>query len=149
MSYWDTSALLKLFVMEPDSAVFRRHAADVAGRWSTAEWTRLELWSALRRKEAEGFLRQTEAKGLLADFDAGVNQGDWRTVPDSPRARVEFERVVELCLSQSPPVFIRTLDALHLATALTAGETELVTTDQRLREAALLLGLVIFPPPAP
>lgn len=149
MSYWDTSALLKLFVVENDSATFRHYAAESSGRWVTSEWTRLELWSALRRKEAEGFLPRAQARSLLADFDTGASQGDWKLQPDSPRARLEFERVVEECLSQAPPLFIRTLDALHLATAVTAGETELVTADKRLREAALLFGFALFPPPSP
>ena len=47
-----------------------------------------------------------------------------------------------------PPLFIRTLDAMHHATAIIAGETELVTTDKRLREAASLLGLTLFPLPS-
>ena len=148
MSYWDTSALIKLFVVENDSSMFRNHAAQNSGRWVTSEWTRLELWSGLRRKEAEGFLQQAQARSLLADFDTGVSQGDWKLLPDSPRGHLEFERIVEECLSQAPPLFIRTLDALHLAAAITIGETEVVTTDKRLREAALLFGLSIFPPPS-
>lgn len=42
--------------------------------------------------------------------------------------------------------FIRTNDALHLAAAHCAGETEIVATDKRLREAALALGHALFPP---
>ena len=37
------------------------------------------------------------------------------------------------------------LDALHLATALLYGETEIVATDKRMREAAILLKLTLFP----
>ena len=149
MSYWDTSALVKLFVAESDSPVFRQHASGNAGRWVTADWTRLELWSALRRKEAEGFLQNAEAGSLFADFDAGVEHGDWKVVAVSPRTHAEFERVVEFCLSRLPPLFIRTLDALHLAAASEAGEAEIVSSDKRLREAALLLGFTLFPPPPP
>ena len=147
MSYWDTSALMKLFVTESDALAFRQHAAGGGGKWVTAEWTRLELWSGLRRKEAEGFLQTGEAKSLLMDFDSGVSQGDWKLVADSSQTRAEFELVVEQCLSRIPPVFIRTLDALHLATAHEPGETEIVSSDKRLREAAVLLGFTLFPPP--
>ena len=38
------------------------------------------------------------------------------------------------CYRHAPPVPIRTLDAVHLATARVAGETELVATDRRMRE---------------
>ena len=37
------------------------------------------------------------------------------------------------------------MDALHLAAARVAGETELVATDKKLREAAGLLGFKLFP----
>jgi len=42
-------------------------------------------------------------------------------------------------------VRLRTLDVLHLASARVAGETELVATDQRMRDAARLLGFSLFP----
>ena len=45
----------------------------------------------------------------------------------------------------TPPILLRTLDALHLASARVAGETEIVATDKRLREAAKLLGFALFP----
>ena len=149
MSYWDTAGLVKLYAPEPDSAVFGRHAAFLATPPATGGFSRLELWTVLRRKEAESSLAPGEAKQLLAVFDKHTADGLVRHIPLNERVTVEFERVVETCLSQSPPVFIRTLDALHLAAAITAGETEVVTTDKRLRSAALLLGLTLFPPPAP
>ena len=49
------------------------------------------------------------------------------------------------CYRRTPPLPLRTLDAIHLTAAQTAGETELVATDIRLREAAKLIGLSLFP----
>jgi len=49
------------------------------------------------------------------------------------------------CYRHAPPVPIRTLDALHLASSRAEGQTELVATDKRLRDAAKLLGLSLFP----
>ena len=40
---------------------------------------------------------------------------------------------------------IRGFDAIHLASARISGETEVVATDSRLRDAAKLLGLSVFP----
>ena len=57
----------------------------------------------------------------------------------------EFARVLNACFTQSPPVLIRTLDSIHLASARVANETEIVATDRRLREAAALLGFALFP----
>jgi predicted nucleic acid-binding protein len=50
-----------------------------------------------------------------------------------------------LCYRRTPPILLRTFDAIHLATARAAGETEVVVTDQRMRDAARLLGFVVFP----
>jgi hypothetical protein len=49
------------------------------------------------------------------------------------------------CHSQTPPVFVRTNYALHIASALVAGETEFITADGRQRVAAKLMGLVVLP----
>ena len=45
-----------------------------------------------------------------------------------------------------PKVPLRTLDALHLATADLCHDFPLTTTDGRLRDAAVLLGFQVFPP---
>jgi predicted nucleic acid-binding protein len=49
------------------------------------------------------------------------------------------------CYRHAPPVAIRTFDALHLACSRADGQTELVVTDKRLRDAAKLFGLSLFP----
>lgn len=149
MSYWDTSALVKLFTGESDSMQFHAHAANSSGLLVTADYTRLEFWTTLRRKEAEGLLRIDEAASLLADFDRGVAREEWKVVLDSREVRTEFQNVVNRCYSQGVSVFIRTFDAWHLASALSVGETEIVATDRRLRIAAALLGFQLFPATTP
>jgi hypothetical protein len=57
----------------------------------------------------------------------------------------EFAKVLETCFSQTPPVFVRTNDALHIATAIVAGEAEFVTADIRQRAAAQLMRLMVHP----
>ena len=149
MSYWDTSALLKLFTTENDSPLFLAHVIRSTTPLATSELTRMEIWTALRRKESEGLLSPGDAKTSLAKFDSGASRGCWRFVIATDAVRAEFERIVEQCHSHTPPIFIRTLDALHIASARTAGETEIVATDRRLREAALLIGFQLLPAPTP
>jgi len=57
----------------------------------------------------------------------------------------EYGQALNLCYQQTPPVLLRTLDALHLASARAAGESEVVVADKRLRDAARLLGFSLFP----
>lgn len=56
MSYWDTSALVKLYAPEPDSAVFENHLRSPARTIVSARVTLWEAWATFRRKEADGAL---------------------------------------------------------------------------------------------
>lgn len=64
---------------------------------------------------------------------------------ETDAVREKFGEVLEACFSQTRPVFIRTNDALHIASALVAGENEFVTADGRQRAAAVLMGLAVLP----
>lgn len=144
MSYWDTSCLVKLYTPERDSTTFVQHLA-AHPQCVTADLAELEFWSTVRRKEAEGLLNPGEARLIDAGFKADIKAAVVNVVPVDATVRAEFEQVMEQCLAQTPPIFIRTNDALHLAAARCAGESEVVATDKRLREAALFLGFTLFP----
>ena len=145
MAYWDTSCLLKLYVAEADSPQLQAHAAkgDVI---RTSSVTRLELFTAFCRKEAAGGLAAGQAVGTLALYDADVLTGTIAVTPVSPAVTRAFELLVSQLYGRQPAIPLRTLDALHLATADVLGEAEMVTTDKRLRDAALVHGLTVFPP---
>jgi len=145
MAYWDTSCLLKLYAPEADSADFKAHVREGA-TLVTSEIARLELCAALHRKEAADDLRQGGAKRALAAYDANVAAGLIVVNAVSPAVVENFESVIERCHHRSPPLSLRTLDAIHLATAAVVGATEIVATDKRLREAALSLGFTVYPP---
>ena len=66
MSYWDSSALVKLYVREWDSAVFRALALKV-NRLATGSLTRHQLRTVFRRREAEGVLRKGDAAVLYGE----------------------------------------------------------------------------------
>jgi uncharacterized protein with PIN domain len=58
MSYWDTSALVKLYAQEPDSAAFEAHAASQTNPLITSRIALYEARATFRRKEAEGILER-------------------------------------------------------------------------------------------
>ena len=145
MSYWDTSCLIKLYTPEPDSATFRAHLAT-GGACVTCDIAPLEFWATVRRKEAEGVLAVREAEKVHAALQSDIAAGSITIIPCDAAVRAKFHTIVEHCHALQPPIFIRTNDALHLAAAMCAGETEIVATDKRLREAAVALGLTVFPP---
>ena len=144
MSHWDTSALVKLSIAEADSAQFQQLAGSAA-RIVTAAIARLEARTVFRRREAQGALPAGEARALSADMDRDVANGRFVIQATDANVEREFAKVLEKCFSQTPPVFIRTNDALHIASAIAAGETEFVTADIRQREAAQVVGLTVLP----
>lgn len=144
MSYWDSSALVKLYVQELDSVDFRALAAK-ASRVTTGSLTRHEVRTVLRRREAEGVLPSGEAAELYSELNADIAAADIVLQPETVDIEREFGVVLDKCFSQTPPIFIRTNDALHLASAKVAGELEFITGDVRQRAAALLMGFTVLP----
>ena len=144
MSYWDSSALVKLYVQELDSAEFRELAVKTS-RVATGSLTRHEVRTVFRRREAEAVLPSGEAAALYEELTADIAAADIVIQPETPDTEREFGAVLEVCFSQTPPTFIRTNDALHLASAKVAGEQEFITADMRQRAAAMLMVFTVLP----
>ena len=144
MSYWDTSALGKLYVPELDSADFETKAATEPAIF-TARLALYEMRRVAFRKEIAGLIPTGTAEAVLSQVDQDIAAGEIRVVEVDSRVEVEFNAIMSACYRHAPPLPIRTFDALHLASARMAGETEIVATDKRLRDAARLLGFSLFP----
>lgn len=145
MSCWDTSCLVKLYTPESDSTSFTAYLANQPS-CVTADLSLLEFWATVRRKEADGMLAAGDSQKVQAALEADVDANAITVVPIDQRVRAEYKTVVEKCMSQVPPICIRTNDAQHLAAATCAAESEIVATDRKLREAAVMLGFTVFPP---
>jgi predicted nucleic acid-binding protein len=141
MRYWDTSAVLKLYVTEPDSSRFRALAG--AGPIFTSSITCSELFVALQRKEAAGDLSPATGEVFFGQFEADVAAGRVIILP-TPEKHPRFRALVRDLYRQQPPIQLRTVDALHLCAALLAQATELVTTDKRQSQAAAVFSLRII-----
>jgi predicted nucleic acid-binding protein len=121
-TYLDSSALVKLAVREPESDALRRYLRR----------RRPLLASALARTEV--------LRALLPGGEPAVAAG--RRVLD----RVDLVRVNDRILNLAGsllPVDLRSLDAIHLATARRLGAElrEIVTYDERMVAAARSMGL--------
>ncbi len=92
------------------------------------------------RKESDGLIPANPAEAVLSSA-----AGQIRVVAMDTQAEAEFNAIMARCYRHAPPISIRTFDAIHLATARVAGETELGATDRRMREMAKLLGFSLFP----
>lgn len=141
MDYWDTSALLKLYAPEPDSAHFLARVAKSQQPLLTADLAAVELCCALQRKEHVGDLKAGGATALFKRFTRDVEAGRILTVPYGPEVLEGVQKLVMQAYSSDSPIMIRSLDAVHVASALVSKATWVVATDTRLRDAAACMGL--------
>jgi predicted nucleic acid-binding protein len=145
MRYWDTSVLIKLFVKEDDSVFFSALIEEVGEVIHTSELSRLELLRGLWGKRLDGLIVPGAEKTLMRRFETEVEMKRIILVPVSNDVRREFEAVLKVCFNRGRPIRVRTLDALHLASALASRAREIICTDARMREAASTLQLDIQP----
>lgn len=139
MRFWDTSALVPLFVAETRSGRVRSwlRRDPVVVVWALS---RVELLSALARRERE---EPTAARGLLrARQRALAAWEEWSEVVALEPVRRQAERLVGV-----HPV--RAADALQLGAALVVTDLdpagfEFVTFDERLGLAALKEGFSVL-----
>lgn len=126
-TYLDASAIVKLAIDEPESAALRRYLRR----------RRPLISSALARTEV--------VRALLDEGEEGMARG--RAV----LGRVELVRLNERVLNaagalQHPD--LRSLDAIHVATAIRLGDSlsRFITYDERMASAAKGLGLRVTAP---
>ncbi|MBU8820748.1 type II toxin-antitoxin system VapC family toxin [Mycolicibacterium goodii] len=131
MIYLDTSALVKLVREEAESeslAAWLDERAEIP--WITSALTEVELTRAIRSVAPEG----------LAAIPAVLSRLD----------RFEIDTVVRATAGAYPQSNLRSLDAIHLATAQIASTasplTAFVVYDHRLAQAAHDLGIPIAGP---
>jgi predicted nucleic acid-binding protein len=131
--YTDTSALVKLVVAEAETDALTA-SVNAWERIVTSEITAIELHRAVKRARTDGRADVSDDRTVLEVLAAL----DLVYLTDDVRA---------LAASSEPPA-LRTLDAIHLASALTLhGEIDLfVTYDDRLEEAAKLAGITTARP---
>ena len=128
-TYLDSSAIVKLAIEEPETAALRRY---------------------LRRKSpyVSSALARTEvARALLPLGEAAVQAGN------DVLSGIELVRINDRVLGDAGSLFppgLRSLDAIHLATARQLGTdlARLVTYDERMTKAAESMGLAVAAPAA-
>ena len=126
--YLDTSAFVKLAVEEPETTSLREFLAARGSRRVSCALLRAESLRAVRHLGAEA----------LATIREGLRRVDLVAIDD---------RILDAAGTLDPRV-LRTLDAIHMATAIALGDDleAIVTYDARMIEAAGLMGLAIATP---
>ncbi len=119
---------MKLVVEEPESSALRRFVESNRPRLATSELVIVELLRAVRvaAAGADGLRRAREELDATELLDI-----------DRP--------LLELAVSWTSAQ-VRSLDAIHLASALRVGAREMLVYDRRLAEAAAAVGLEVLSP---
>lgn len=134
MAYLDTSVLGSYYCPESLSPAVNRAMATVSESL-VSPLVELELCSLLALKLRTGALDRADATTVLAQFRVHLAGGFYRMVETGPR---EYELARSWLGTFATP--LRTLDALHMATAFANGH-ELFTTDKAMASAAKQLGV--------
>jgi len=138
--YLDTSIIVKLLVSEPDSEFFIRSLEGQ--RLTTSELAQTEIFSALLARERAGKINTADRQLAWREFHARVADEEIKIEPLNSIVLRKATRCLEHC---HPSVPLRTLDAIHLATADLCQDFPLVTTDVRLANAARTMHIPVFP----
>jgi predicted nucleic acid-binding protein len=128
--YLDSCALIKLVLEERESKALEEHLAE--HRQTTqlsSEIATVEVLRALIRIDVEAEVR-SDAESLLKDY-----------------ARLPIKSSIPRAAAL-PGAYLRSLDALHLASAQMLGDTltQFITYDKRLAQAAEDAGLPVVAP---
>jgi predicted nucleic acid-binding protein len=144
MHYWDTSTLAKLYLAESDSPQFSARWSQT-GTITTSTLARWELFCVLARKEADGLIPSGAAEIIFNEFLTDVSSGAVALLPMNEPEEDQFRNLVLQLYRSKPPLFTRTLDGIHVATAVLHGAIEFVSTDLNMRKCAAAIGLAVYP----
>jgi len=140
--YLDSCVIVKLVSHEPDSAAY--HGLVAGHAIVTSELAVAEVRSALLTKERAGRIsRQTRIAGWRL-FQDKVRDQEFLLLPLDRRVIERAGAVIDQC---HPKVALRSLDAIHVATAELHGGEQMCSSDQRVCDASDLIGLSLTAPP--
>ena len=138
-TYADPSALLKLYLHEPESAAMSAWRARTKGALPVTQHGRLEISNGICLAAFRKGISTEALRDALASFDEDMAEG--RYVQVDVLWRATLRRAGELSRSHTPALGCRSLDLLHVATALELGLRNFITFDTRQQQLASAAGL--------
>lgn len=140
--YLDSCVIVKLVSHEPDSEAYHR---IVAGQSIvTSELAVTEVRSALLAKERTGRISRPARLTGWRLFQDKIRDQEFLLLPLDRQVIERAGAVIDQC---HPNVALRTLDAIHVATAELNGGEQMCSSDARVCEASEFIGLSLVPPP--
>ena len=145
-TYADPSALLKLYVHEPESAAMSAWRRRTTGALPVTEHGRLEIINGICLAAFRKVISAEAFSDALASFDEDLSNG--RYIQVDVLWRATLRRAGEISRNHTSTLGCRSLDVLHVATALELGLRSFVTFDHRQQQLARATGLKPMTPKA-
>mgnify|MGYP000161343929 CR=1 FL=1 len=137
-AYLDTSALAKWYLNESDSEAFVSYL-EILDAAVITSLTVTEMRSLLSRRRRMNELTVELESVLFSAFLEDIDRGWLQCYPIDDARFEEASRLI----TRYPEHPLRTLDALHLNSALHFGVNELATADRTMANAAAQMGFSV------
>lgn len=137
MIYFDAAYVVKFYLDEPDSDRVRG-LAEANGEVACCLHGRVEVLIAFHRKLRERAFSPKVFAAVAEQFETDCESAVWSWLPISTKL---IQSVSERVRGLDRSVFLRSADALHLASAAEQGFNEIYSNDRHLLAAATHFGL--------
>jgi predicted nucleic acid-binding protein len=138
-TYADASALLKLYLHEPESRAMAAWRGRRRGALAVTLFGRVEIVNGIGLAMVGGFVSPSVHDEALAALDDDFAKG--RVVLADISWRAALRLAEEISRKRTRVLACRTLDILHVASALTLECKRFLTFDARQRKLAEMAGL--------
>ena len=142
--YVDPSALLKLYLQEPESRAMAAWRARITGPLIITHHGRVELINAIGLAAFRGLINEKVFHDALAALDDDFEEG--RYLQADLLWRATLKRAADLARRFTRTLSCRSLDVLHVASAVELELRVFVTFDDRQRELARAVRLKVAVP---
>ncbi|MGO9837376.1 MAG: type II toxin-antitoxin system VapC family toxin [Polyangiaceae bacterium] len=143
-TYVDPSALRSLYVHDDRSARFCRWRRRTAGSLPITRFGRTEIVNSVELAVHRKLIDRDAARGVVGDLDNDIRDGGLTLVDTLWRRSLDL--ATDLSARHTARLGTRTLDVLHVATAVTLEMTHFVSYDARQVALARAVGLRVLAP---
>ncbi len=143
-TYADPSALLKLYLKEPESRAMAKWRAKAGDPLLVTHHGRVELANGIGLAAHRGIITDAAYDAALAALDDDFSTGRYRQADLLWRATLN--RAAELSREHTRTLGCRSLDVLHVASAVELELKNFATFDLRQQQLARAVGLKVIVP---
>jgi len=144
--YVDPSALLKLYIKEPESRAMTAWRGKIGDPLVVTHHGRVELTNGIGLAVYRGFITDETHDAALAALDDDFARGRYKQTDVLWRATLK--RAGDLSREHTPTIGCRSLDVLHVASAIELELKHFTTFDVRQQQLARAAGLKLITPAA-